>query len=169
MKIVGGVRLPEAGDMAVLEHDGDADIVTVRAVLDGGRKADIQFASSAQLRVPLRLLGAVPAHHGARSTDPDTAVAAAATATEGMTHNQIAVLTALAAAGDRGMIDHDHEPVNGLKQDTAGKRRGELVALGLVADSGERRKTPRGSKAIVWVLTPAGLATYRSLQRKGAA
>ena len=86
-----------------------------------------------------------------------------------MTHNQVLVLTALAAAGDRGMIDHDHEAVNGLKQDTAGKRRGELVADGLVVDSGQRRKTPRGAKAIVWVLTPAGYATHRSLQRKGVA
>jgi hypothetical protein len=153
----------------VLEHDGYANIVTIRAVLDGGRKADIQFDSGSQLRVPMTMLGAVPAHLGARNTDPETSLFAAATATEGMTHNQIAVLTALAAAGDRGMIDHDHEAVNGLKQDTAGKRRGELAADGLVVDSGTRRKTPRGSKAIVWVLTPAGHATYRSLQRRGVA
>lgn len=169
MRVVSGVSIPQAGDRAVLEHDGRADLVTIRAVLDGGRKADIEFASGAQLRVQMHMLGTAPALHGARTTDPDTAHAAAATATEGMTHNQIAVLTALAHAADRGMIDHEHEAINGLKQDTAGKRRGELVADGLVADSGQRRKTPRGSKAIVWILTPAGHATYRTLQRKGVA
>lgn len=169
MRVVAGVHLPDLGDRVVLEHDGHADIVTIRAVLDGGRKADIQFDSGAQLRVPMTLLGAVPARHGARATDPDTSMFAAATATDGMTHNQLIVLAALAAAGDHGMIDHDHEAVNGLKQDTAGKRRGELAAAGLVVDSGQRRKTPRGSKAIVWVLTPAGHATHRSLQRKGVA
>lgn len=169
MRVVGGVQLPAVGDRVVLEHDGHADIVTIRAVIDGGRKADIQFDSGAQLRVPMTMLGAVPAHHGARTSDPDTSLFAAATATAGMTHNQLVVLAALAAAGDHGMIDHDHEPVNGLKQDTAGKRRGELAADGLVVDSGRRRKTPRGSKAIVWVLTPAGHATHRSLQRRGVA
>lgn len=169
MRVVGGVRIPAVGDRVVLEHDGYANHVTIRAVLDGGRKADIQFDSGAQLRVPMRLLGEAPVHHRARSTDPETSLLAAATATDGLTHNQIAVLNALAAAGDVGMIDHDHEPVNGLKQDTAGKRRGELAADGLVVDSGQRRKTPRGAKAIVWVLTPAGYATHRSLQRKGVA
>lgn len=169
VRVVGGVQIPQPGDRVVLEHEGRADVVTIRAVLDGGRKADIQFDSGSQLRVPMSLLGPTPAHHRARATDPDTSLFAAATATDGMTHTQIAVLNALAAAGDRGMIDHDHEPVNGLKQDTAGKRRGELADRGLVADSGTRRKTPRGSKAIVWVLTPAGRATHRSLQRKGVA
>ena len=169
MRVVGGVSVPTIGDRVVLEHDGHADIVTVCAVLDGGRKADIEFASGAQLRVPMRLLGAIPAHHRARATDPETSLLAAATATAGLTHNQIVVLTALAAAGDRGMIDHDHEPLNGLKQDTAGKRRGELVDQGLVVDSGQRRKTPRGAKAIVWTITPAGDVTLRSLQRKGVA
>ncbi len=169
MRVIGGVQIPSAGDRAVLEHDGAANIVTIRAVLDGGRKADIQFDSGAQLRVPMHLLGTAPAHHGARATDPDTSRSAAATATDGMTHNQIVVLSALAAAGDRGMIDHEHEAISGLKQDTAGKRRGELASNGLVADSGTRRQTPRGSKAIVWVLTPAGHATWRTLQRKGVA
>lgn len=169
MRVVGGVQLPSAGDRVVLEHDGHVDIVTITAVVDGGRKADVQFASGSQLRVAMTLLGPTPAHHRARVTDPETALAAAATATEGMTHNQVLVLAALAAAGHHGMIDHEHEAVNGLKQDTAGKRRGELVADGLVVDSGQRRKTPRGSKAIVWTLTPAGLATWRSLQRKGVA
>jgi hypothetical protein len=169
VKVIGGVTVPSTGDRAVLEHDGYADVVTIVAVLDGGRKADIQFDSGSQLRVPMTMLGATPVNHRSRSTDPDTAREAAATATDGLTHNQLLVLQALAAAGHRGMIDHDHEAVNGLKQDTAGKRRGELATYGLVTDSGDRRKTPRGSRAIVWVLTPAGHATHRSLQRKGVA
>jgi hypothetical protein len=169
VKVIAGVHVPSPGDRVSIEHDGRVDLVTIRAVIDGGRKADIEFDSGSQLRVPMSMLGPTPAHVRSRSTDPETSLFAAATATAGMTHNQITVLSALAAAGDRGMIDHEHEAVNGLKQDTAGKRRGELADQGLVVDSGTRRKTPRGSKAIVWVLTPAGTATYRSLQRKGVA
>jgi hypothetical protein len=103
----------------------------------------------------------VQAHHlGARNTDPATSHKAAASHRSwGDSH--WAVLTALAAAGDTGMLDHEHQPINRLQQDTAGKRRGELVESGLVAPSGWTRKTPRGSDAMVWVITAKGRELLR--------
>ena len=77
----------------------------------------------------------------------------------GLSDSQTKVLVALAAAGEYGMLDHDHEPVNGIKQDSAGKRRIELVRKGLVAEKTgplSIRTTPRGSHAQVWVATTAG-------------
>lgn len=167
---VGVGRVPKVGETLALTIDGITDEVTVRSVCDGGRRVDIEFKSGAQLRVPVVTLSEVPVHHRHRANDMDTAVsAAAAISTDGMTFAKIAVLKALAAAGEHGMIDHDHQPVNGLGQDTAGKRRGELVDDGLVVDSGIRRRTPRGRNAAVWVITPEGLAVLRALQARGAA
>lgn len=163
-------RTVHPGEKLILTTPGGHDDeVTVESVCDGGRKVDIRFKSGALLRVPVVSLSEVPAHHRHRAGDMDTAVAAAVAATDGLTFNQIAVLRALAAAGEHGMLDHDHHAINGLGQDTAGKRRGELVRAGLVVDSGLRRLTPRGRNAAVWVITPAGHAVLRALQARGAA
>lgn len=162
-------RVPRVGDHLVLSHDGIDAVVVVRSVCDGGRKVDVEYPSGTQLRVALSLLGEVPVHHRHRANDMDTAVSAAAAASDGLTYNQIQVLKALAAAGEHGMLDHDHLTINGLEQDTAGKRRGELLEYGLVADSGIRRKTPRGRNAAVWVITRTGHATLKDLQQRGAA
>jgi hypothetical protein len=171
VRVVAGVHVPEVGDQVTLATDGGyVDTVTIRSVLDGGRRADIEFPSGSLLRVPMTVLGAVPVTHQYRTTDPDTSREAAESQTAGLTHNQIVVLTALARAGSHGMIDHDHEPINGLDQDTAGKRRGELRDHhGAVTDSGRRRKTPRGRNAVVWVITPLGQRLLTDLHRRGVA
>jgi hypothetical protein len=49
-----------------------------------------------------------------------------------------------------GATDEEIETVTGLKHQTASARRRELVIRGLVEDSGERRLTTSGRKAIVW-------------------
>jgi hypothetical protein len=171
VRVLAGVHVPEVGDQVTLSTDGGyVDTVTIRAIHDGGRKADIEFASGSTLRVPMTVLGTVPTMHQYRTTDPDTSREAAESQTADLTHNQIVVLTAIARAGSHGMIDHEHEPINGLDQDTAGKRRGELRDLyGAVTDSGRRRKTPRGRNAVVWVITPLGQRLLTDLQRRGAA
>jgi hypothetical protein len=171
VRVLAGVHVPEVGDQVTLATDGGfVDTVTIRAVLDGGRKADIEFASGSTLRVPMTVLGTVPTVHQYRAADPDTSREAAESQADGLTHNQIVVLTAIARAGSTGMIDHEHEPINGLDQDTAGKRRGELRDLyAAVTDSGRRRKTPRGRNAVVWVITPIGQRLLTDLQRRGAA
>lgn len=108
-----------------------------------------------------------PAGH--RLNDPDTAVAAARAQRSRLTATQAAVLSALVDAGVVGMIDHDHQPVNGLEQDTAGKRRGELAALGYVDDSGRTRPSPRGQQAKVWTITRAGRDAHARMARRGVA
>lgn len=105
-----------------------------------------------------------PTRPGVRNSDPDTAHRAwEAQNTARISNGQLKVLLALAAAGDWGMTDHEHEPVNGLLQDSAGKRRLELVRKGLVAErTGFKRATPRGEKAQVWAITAAGRQALRS-------
>jgi hypothetical protein len=64
------------------------------------------------------------------------------------------VLTVLAANPD-GLTDDEggHQlrtKIPDADRLTFGRRRYELVKDGLVRDSGERRPTPRGKRAIVW-------------------
>jgi len=73
-----------------------------------------------------------------------------------MTENQWKVLSSLAAAGDDGMIDDEHELVNGLGRDTAGKRRLELTRKGFVVETDKQRLTRRHQSARVWAISPAG-------------
>jgi hypothetical protein len=51
-----------------------------------------------------------------------------------------------------GLTDDEVEFMLNLRHQTASARRRELVLLGLVKDSGERRFTRSGRKAAVWVL-----------------
>jgi hypothetical protein len=58
---VGGIRVLSVGDIALLETDGGyVDRVTVRSWRAGRRKADVEFASGAQLRVATSLLKLAP-------------------------------------------------------------------------------------------------------------
>lgn len=99
---------------------------------------------------------------GSRNTDPVTSHLAAEGQSKRIGPKHIAVLSALVDAGPLGMIDHDHLAVNGLEQDTAGKRRGELMEYGFVADSGRKARTPRGKLAQIWVATDAGAAFLKN-------
>jgi len=49
-----------------------------------------------------------------------------------------------------GLTDYELADLMNRQQNSAGKRRGELVQLGFVEDSGQRRPAPSGSRAIVW-------------------
>lgn len=131
------------------------------------------------VRKDTRYLSPTPSHVRHRTNDRPTAVQAAMYVDQSDTRTplgpmQIKVLAALVAAGGRGMLDHDHEPINRISQDTAGKRRGEMMDPArfdppLVEDSGLTRKTPRGRDAVVWRITQAGHDVYRSLVARGAA
>jgi len=55
--------------------------------------------------------------------------------------------------GPHGATDDEGEAALGIKPQTYTPRRGELVALGLVVDSGRRRSTASGRPAAVW-MTP---------------
>jgi len=53
--------------------------------------------------------------------------------------------------GADGATDDEGEAALGIKPQTYTPRRGELVALALVVDSGNRRKTASGRPAAVWI------------------
>jgi hypothetical protein len=163
------------GQRALLVHGlGAPDPVEVVEVLADGR-CWVRYASGSTILVARSLVTAVAPSPPAmtRLHDVDTSIAAAAAVRLTLRDTQLAVLGALVAAGDRGMTDHEHEQVEPLhlEQDTAGKRRGELMAFDppLVEDSGQRRQTPRKRWAKVWRVTAAGRLVWQLEQRQGAA
>jgi hypothetical protein len=162
------------GDRVTIVHglppDG-VDVGTVASLARTDGKILIRFPAGGTLWVEPQLVDAGNVHvapHRHRATDPDTARMAAHRTAEQLREHHWLVLSALVSAGSKGMIDHEHEQINGLNQDSAGKRRGELVELGLVENSRQRRQSPRGRPAIVWQVTARGLAVYRN-HREGAA
>jgi hypothetical protein len=149
------------GDVRPLTIDGHTDWVTVMSIGQGDR-VHVQFRSGSRLSVQASLLREPPHTH--RTNDRDTARAAGESVN--LTDGQRKVLFALAGAGSRGLLDHDHQRLCGLIPTSAGKRRLELMQLGLVEDSGQRRATETGTAAIVWCLTDAGRQVART---RGAA
>ena len=149
------------GEVRPLTHDGLTDWVTIMSTY--GDKAHVQFRSGSRLTVDTSLLGNPPSV--SRANDRDTARIAGKRAN--LTDGQTKVLKALAGAGSRGLLDHDHHRLNGLIPTSAGKRRLELMQMGLVIDSGHRRATSTGTAAIVWILSEAGRQVAKSM--RGAA
>lgn len=93
----------------------------------------------------------------ARNTDPATSHTAAqhAAVTAG-THRALALR--VLARYDEGLTDFELAARTNLQQTSIGKRRGELVAMGYVERTAHTRPAPSGSPAIVWRITPRGLA-----------
>jgi predicted transcriptional regulator len=54
-------------------------------------------------------------------------------------------------AGILGMCDHELEKITGLSHQTVSSSRCSLTKDGWVTDSGARRMTEFGNKAIVWI------------------
>lgn len=86
----------------------------------------------------------------ARKSDPDTSHLAAERVSSKAPADRQRVLACLQDAGAYGLTDHELAAELGGLQTSLGVRRGELVKLGLVENSGARRKSPSGSPAIVW-------------------
>ncbi len=63
------------------------------------------------------------------------------------------VLAFIVEQGPHGATDDEGEAALGVKPQTYTPRRGELVALRQVVDSGRRRNTASGRPAAVWVAT----------------
>jgi hypothetical protein len=92
-----------------------------------------------------------------RKADPWTSKAAGASVTEFTGSQRRRVYGAFQVAGADGLIDQDVVDLlaSGGSQDTDSgvrTRRSELVALGLLRDSGRVRPTKSGRDSIVWVL-----------------
>lgn len=63
------------------------------------------------------------------------------------------VLAAIADAGELGMTDEEIQEFMGMSPNTQRPRRVELVAAGLVRDSGRKRRTHSGRQAVVWCVS----------------
>jgi len=90
-----------------------------------------------------------------RATDPHTSHLAAKT-TPRRLQDRERVMHALVKTGAEGLTDSElSERLPDMHSGSISKRRGDLAKAGFVGDSGRRRETPRGRKAIVWrALTP---------------
>lgn len=149
--------------------DGDVGVRQCRVLALEPTKFMIETPSGARLwiRNDNPRVTSTPVHHQHRTNDRPTAVAAATNIRAGS--GKLKVLIALHAAGERGLMDWEHEEVNGLIPTSAGKRRLDLLKEGWVRDSGRRGKTPRDADAEIWQLTDAGYTYVASLQQQGAA
>jgi hypothetical protein len=61
------------------------------------------------------------------------------------------VFDLIQGAGARGLCDHEIESLTGWLHQSASSIRNGLMNDGWITDSGQRRKTPQGNGAIVWV------------------
>ena len=90
-----------------------------------------------------------PAHHAAPRGTSEVAAQRIAKAAPNL---RDAVLALLRERGERGATDQEMQAELGLTSNTQIPRRWELVRLGLVRDSGQRRPTASGRSATVWVV-----------------
>ena len=95
--------------------------------------------------------GGVPPHE----RHSDTSIAAALSVLETAPTKRARVYRAIRVAGDAGATDDELEGVTGWRHQTVSARRRELVLLRAVEDSGRRRLTTSGRKAVVWVAVDA--------------
>lgn len=79
---------------------------------------------------------------------------AAADSVAGETGSKRREILGLIREAPNGMTDDEAEERTGWRHQTVSARRRELVLLGLVVDSGRRRKTRSGRAATVWVPSP---------------
>ena len=70
-----------------------------------------------------------------------------------MTRLRAEVLGVCRFSGPHGATDEEMQIALVMPANTQRPRRIELWRLGLIRDSGERRKTKSGRKAVVWVAT----------------
>lgn len=62
------------------------------------------------------------------------------------------VLNYITQSGDRGATDEELQQALFMAGNTERPRRDELLSMGLIRDSGRRRKTSSNRDAIVWVV-----------------
>lgn len=96
----------------------------------------------------------------ARSTDPDTSQAAAARQTTNKVrteHRVVLELLQWEPLSDFELAKRASQSLRRpIKQTSIGVRRGELVRLGLVCDSGRKGKSDTGTACILWQITNSG-------------
>jgi predicted transcriptional regulator len=90
----------------------------------------------------------------ARSTDPETSHAAAASLEPELPRLESAVHRALQAAGKTGCTTHELAVILNMSLVTVSPRIAPLVRKNLVVKSAKRRCAGSGRPSIVWVATP---------------
>lgn len=103
-------------------------------------------------------------HPSVRTTDPDTCVPPSEPKmSKGRT---LALLTH--AEHEAGLTDFELADLTGSAQTSVGCRRAELVKCDppLVMGTTVRRPSPSGAAAIVWKITPQGVAYARKLREE---
>lgn len=78
------------------------------------------------------------------------------------------VLVFIAQQGDDGATDHEVQNALGMTGDSERPRRWSLQRAGLIRDSGQRRQSPAGRAAIVWIATDAALLAGASPKQRQA-
>ena len=91
---------------------------------------------------------APPAHH---SAPRGTSKVAAGRIAEHAGTQRDCILVLIRSRGPLGLTDDEGEAVLGMKPQSYTPRRGELVQLGQVIDSGQRRVTASNRPAAVWI------------------
>ena len=85
-------------------------------------------------------------------SDDDTSKEAAVSMRRDVLALRALVFDRIAQSGDKGMTDEEIARALGLEGNTARPRRWELANMGRIEKSGEKRKTSRGRRAVVWVV-----------------
>lgn len=88
----------------------------------------------------------VPGHRGV-----DTSIEAAEAIEMSVGHLQRVALRAIRAAGSRGLTTNELVAAVRIGRDSIQPRTSELREMGLIRDSGARRRNANGKSAIVWV------------------
>lgn len=89
-----------------------------------------------------------PAHHNAPKGTSDEAARRIAPVAP---NQRGRVLAAITEAGTHGLTDDEGERITKMLPQSYTPRRGELVRLGLVVNSGRKRPTASGCPAAVWI------------------
>lgn len=76
------------------------------------------------------------------------------------------VLTYLFHVGHTGATDDELQTALRMNPSTERPRRVELLQLGFITDAGVRRRTSTGRSAMVWRITPAGIAALDERRRQ---
>jgi DNA-binding IclR family transcriptional regulator len=85
-----------------------------------------------------------------RRDHPDTSHAAAERILDAQPNLRRRVFNYIQSQQEWGATDEEVQRALGMNPSTERPRRVELVELGLVADSGSRRRTESGRAAVVW-------------------
>lgn len=96
----------------------------------------------------------------ARNTDPDTSHEAAAVVTPTLRKLQVEVLAFAARRGPQGFTDPELAEHFDCEGSTYRTRRSELVTMGLLMDSGQRRQVAAKRRFAVWRISERGKAEH---------